>query len=225
MPDKDKKGFLREWLEALQQESWQLELLISGLALFGIFEARFLLEEFAHFIDVQFFTQRIKFILIVFLFILNGAWYIFIINLIIHIALRGLWIGAIGLRYVSEDIDYEHLNFSSYFEKLYTRRYKSFDDYIEELERVFSVIFAYTFLLFFILISGCLFVLWTSLITILSDDLIASLVIMLYIFFGLIVFVDFIFLNPLKKIKDKWVSRVYGMIFRFLQHDNPFFPL
>ena len=68
MPDKDKKGFLRECLEALQQESWQIELLISGLALIGIFEAKFLLEKFARFIDVQFFTTRIKFILNLFLF-------------------------------------------------------------------------------------------------------------------------------------------------------------
>ena len=29
-----------QWLEKLQQESWQLELIISGIALFGIWEAR-----------------------------------------------------------------------------------------------------------------------------------------------------------------------------------------
>lgn len=33
MTNKDKKGFAK-WLETLQQESWQLELIISGFAIF-----------------------------------------------------------------------------------------------------------------------------------------------------------------------------------------------
>ena len=41
-----KQSFFKEWLEKLQQESWQLELLISGLALFGVWEAMKLLNRF-----------------------------------------------------------------------------------------------------------------------------------------------------------------------------------
>ena len=43
--------------------------------------------------------------------------YVLIINLILHVVLRGLWIGAIGLRYVSSEIDYEALNYGKRFTK------------------------------------------------------------------------------------------------------------
>jgi len=51
--NKTKKGFFSEWLEQLQQESWQLELLISGLALFGIWESRGLLQRLEYYVDVN----------------------------------------------------------------------------------------------------------------------------------------------------------------------------
>jgi len=34
-----RKPFFKEWLEKLQQESWQLELIISGIAILGLREA------------------------------------------------------------------------------------------------------------------------------------------------------------------------------------------
>lgn len=215
MEDKNKKGFFREWLETLQQESWQLELLISGLALLGIFSAKTYLDDISTFIDVQFLSRRISVVLNLFLFILKGSWFIFIVNLIIHIILRGLWIGAVGLRYVSEDIDWIKLNFSPYFEKLYFRRYKSFDDYIADLERICSVIFAYTFLLFFLFLSSILFLLWPILLVSYIDQDIGGLIVFGYVLLGVIVFIDFICLNPLKRVRGLWFGRIYGAIFRF----------
>ncbi len=40
--DNDKtlsRSFFKEWLEKLQQESWQLELIISGFALYGVYNS------------------------------------------------------------------------------------------------------------------------------------------------------------------------------------------
>lgn len=212
---KDQKSFFKEWLEKLQQESWQLELLISGFALYGIIAAKGFIDDFDFYLETQFFSSRVRYILNIFSFILQGAWLIFVINLIIHIVLRGLWIGAIGLRYVSGDIDYEKLNFSESFKKLYQRRYESFDDYIEDLEKICSIVFSYTFLLFFILISASLFLLWPMVFSILlgSDEVIFFN--MVYVILGLIVFVDFILINPIKKIKDRAISNFYKYIFRF----------
>jgi hypothetical protein len=39
----ENKNIFKQWLEKLQQESWQLELLISGFALFGIYSVRTLI--------------------------------------------------------------------------------------------------------------------------------------------------------------------------------------
>ena len=43
--NKKTKSEFSKWLEQLQQESWQLELLISGLAILGIWEGKSLLDE------------------------------------------------------------------------------------------------------------------------------------------------------------------------------------
>ena len=53
LKEKDNKNIFTEWLEKLQQESWQLELLISGFALFGIWESRDILESFTNFLAVN----------------------------------------------------------------------------------------------------------------------------------------------------------------------------
>ncbi len=105
-----KKKQLKEWLEQLQQESWQLELVISGVLLFGVWEARSLIGFLTDFFEVHSVNYYIN---IISLFFVNGlgiSWTILFFNLLIHIFSRGLWIGAIGLRYISGDIDYEQLD-------------------------------------------------------------------------------------------------------------------
>lgn len=220
MAKQDSKSFFSEWLEKLQQESWQLELLISGLALFGIYESQDLLQELNIYIggNSTGFARTTQFF---FLEILNVGWKIFFINLLIHVILRGLWIGAIGLRYVSQDIDYESLNYSQHFTKMLKRRVGGFDDFIEKLEKICSVLFAYTFLLFLLFFSFSFFFFQLILLAKLSDELIgkqALIIVILLIFYfliGLIVFIDFITLGIFKKIEEKSISRIYGYIFTF----------
>ena len=100
-----KKSFFSEWLEKLQQESWQLELLISGFALFGIWASRDIINQVSYYIQVYMVDSALLYSGL-FMIVCESAWYIFFVNLIIHIIVRGLWIGAIGLRYVSGDIDF-----------------------------------------------------------------------------------------------------------------------
>ena len=152
MAKQDNKSFFSEWLEKLQQESWQLELLISGLALFGIYESQDLLIELRMYVQSNS-EGMTKVSQNFFIGILGVGWKIFFINLLIHVILRGLWIGAIGLRYVSQDIDYEALNYSEYFTQMLKNRVGAFDDFIEKLEKICSVLFAYTFLLFLLFFS------------------------------------------------------------------------
>ncbi|MBT8221649.1 MAG: hypothetical protein KJN96_00635 [Eudoraea sp.] len=86
----------KKWLDILQQESWQLELIISGFAIYGLFMIIDPIELANQEAQNQGNMFRI--------FLMQGlmvSWYIITINLIAHVILRGLWIGAIGLRYVS----------------------------------------------------------------------------------------------------------------------------
>lgn len=107
--DYNKPAF-KKLLKRLEEESWQLELLISGFAIFGLFSLYEPLKIAA--IEAQnngilhqaVISQVSLFSCIILLF-----------NLLLHVLLRGLWIGALGLRYVSGDIDYEELNYSQKF--------------------------------------------------------------------------------------------------------------
>jgi len=94
------KSNFREWLEKLQQESWQLEL-----------QARFLVNGYENYLTINRGggSNIIGVLLGSFSYLLNIGWRIFFFNLLIHVLARGLWIGAIGLRYVSADIDYDYL--------------------------------------------------------------------------------------------------------------------
>ena len=142
----DKK--FKKWLDILQQESWQLELIISGFAIYGLFmviepiETAGLQAE----IDLNIYKE-------ILFQGLEVSWYIITINLIAHVILRGLWIGAIGLRYVSADIDYDKLNYSPKFRRHLEKRVGSFDRYVASLEKYCSIIFAITFLLVFYLLG------------------------------------------------------------------------
>ncbi|NER14201.1 hypothetical protein GWK08_12170 [Leptobacterium flavescens] len=201
----------KKWLDILQQESWQLELIISGFAIYGLFMvydpiqlANFNAEEKDNIYGA---------------FMMRGlliSWYIITVNLIIHVVLRGLWIGAIGLRYVSGDIDYDALRYSPKFTRHLKKRVGSFDNYVATLEKYCSVIFAITFLLVFYLL-GLLFTVFILVVigTWLDQDNIddwlkiwLGVPLIIFVSLGLIfTFIDFMTLGGLKR--KKWTTFFY----------------
>lgn len=215
----DKK--FKKWLDILQQESWQLELIISGFAIYGLF----MIIEPIELAGIEAENERNMYQG----FIINGlliSWYILTINLIAHVILRGLWIGAIGLRYVSGDIDYDHLNYSAKFTKNLQKHVGSFDNYVAVLEKYCSVIFAVTFLLVFYLLGLLLIAFLLALLGLwiskeeTSDWLRYGIAVplILFIILGMIMtFIDFITQGWLKK--KKWTTAIYYPIywvFKFL---------
>lgn len=218
------KEIFREWLEKLQQESWQLELLISGLALFGIWESRQLLGQFDDYLALNA-TGALESGLKSFSYFLRVSWTIFFVNLLVHIIVRGLWIGAIGLRYVSGDIDYDELGYAERFDRFLKRKVGDFDDYIERLERLSSIIFSFTFLLLFFFMSILSILLVLVLMAQITDKMYPDVdqppawvmaAFMILILISLMVFIDFISFGSLKKIESPIFSRVYFWIYRFV---------
>ncbi len=221
-----KKVSFSDWLELLQQESWQLELLVSGFALFGIWESRHFLKRFDAYVGSHT-PEEISmiFLLMGFFFLLKAAWGIFFINLLIHVVLRGLWIGAIGLRYVSGEIDYKTLGYNEKFEEYLERRVGRFDNYIEKLEKVCSVIFAYTFLLFFIFLSSVMVLIHLILLGILTSYLsdvgwgsLGITLLCIYLILGFIVFIDFLTIGSIKKVRSDTFATAYGFVYRFYSY-------
>lgn len=223
--ERQTRNLFKDWLEKLQQESWQLELVISSIALYLVYEARDYIEDFAVYAEIH--GDTFDFPIFEFAqFLLEGGLLIFMINLIVHILGRGFWIGTVGLRFVSGEADFHSLNYSEIFEKHLEQKVGKFDNFIERLERFCSILYAYTFLLFFIFVSILAYVLFLlGLIQIITeltrnlDDgergIWLMVVILPYIIFGMIYAIDVIFMGAFKRIREPAVSRIYFYIYRF----------
>ncbi|MEN8788429.1 MAG: hypothetical protein ABF293_04150 [Flavobacteriaceae bacterium] len=205
----------KKWLDILQQESWQLELIISGFAIYGLFTIIGPIELANQEAQNDGNVYRV--------FLMQGlliSWYILTINLLAHVILRGLWIGAIGLRYVSGEIDYESLNYSPKFKRHLLKRVGSFDNYVAVLEKYCSIIFAVTFLLVFYLLGLLLIAFIFTLLGLMiakdenPDWLRYGIGIPVIIFLGigtLLTFIDFVTQGWLKK--KKWTTYFYYPIY------------
>ncbi len=219
-------NIIKKWLDRLQDESWNLELIISGFSIFGLFKAKTFLE-----------TQNLLFeandivadTLIawfhVLLLLVYASVLISIVFLLVHVFLRGLWIGAIGIRSVSGEIDFEKLNYNASVTNYLKKKLGSFDDYILKLEKASSLIFGYTFLLILVLCSVFLYFLFVWVVSKILGTLfgntnvwwISDWVFPLFaILFALIIIIDFFTGGVLKKIKSKIFIKPYIFINRII---------
>ena len=217
------RTLFREWLEKLQQESWQLELIISGFVLYGVYNSKGLITDLQNYIAEagnNIFLSALENLVTI-------GWRIFFINLLLHVILRSLWIGAIGLRYVSGEIEYDKLNYSEYFTRYLRKKVGDYDDFIERLEKICSVLFSYTFLLFLFFVSALAFGIFSLVPVIIADALgydvekaimYAMIWILPYILGGAIVFVDFVTLGGIKRIQDNTISKIFMPLYWFYSH-------
>ena len=206
----------KKLLKKLQEESWQLELLISGFAIFGLITA---FEPIKEAVEAAQFKKQIYYTIILMITLISCA--ILIFNLLLHVVLRGLWIGTLGLRYVSGEIDYEALNYSEKFTKYLKKKVGSFDKYIATLENYCSIIFAVSFLLIFYVLALTFTIITIALIAnlIIDNDrlpetfrTIIGVVLILFIILGMfLTFIDFITQGWLKK--KKWISKIYFPVY------------
>lgn len=206
----------KKLLDKLQQESWQLELLISGFAIFGLVSSLpFVKNLWNEAVALESYSKFLYPIIYI-------ACWVLIINLIIHVVLRGLWIGAIGLRYVSGEIDYDELNYKKRFTNHLKKKVGSFDKFIGALENYCSILFALTFLYLFYIIS---FFAVISIVVLagnffiksgLFPEIIGTMLLgffaIFFLFIAFIVFIDFVTQGYLKKVE--WISFLYFPIYK-----------
>jgi len=173
--EKQKQNKISEWLEKLQQESWQLELIVSGFTIFLLLQLIDVLPGvFPDFNRHTAFSPYIHSILLIFLAAATYASLALLVNLILHIFLRGFWIAAIGLRSVQPETDFEKLNYSPYFTDKLKRLVPSLDKLIIRLDNFASVVFAFAFLLVFMFLSFALWVLVVNTISFGVEKLLGS---------------------------------------------------
>ncbi|GAB5550476.1 MAG: hypothetical protein Sapg2KO_00670 [Saprospiraceae bacterium] len=214
---------LKKWLDKLQQESWQLELILTGFAIFLILGLKSPIDQlFNSSLNIGLASDKFG-ILLIWMGAIRLIWYFIITNLVIHLFLRSFWIALIGLRYVSGDIDFKQLNLAPIFNDFLNKKVRGFDQYIERLEKICSAIFAFTFLIIFVIISSTLFLLiLQTLSTFVFNPIedafgrsgeIISIIIQIALNLGALLYViDFVTLGWLKSLNG--FSKIYFPIYR-----------
>ncbi|QCK16541.1 hypothetical protein [Mangrovivirga cuniculi] len=201
------------WLKRIQEASWEPEILISGIVLFGLFKIYPLIGDLNYFLEMNsskmFSNGTVN---EVFTSILKFANIILIIGFLSHILLRSVWAAFVGLSYVYKSgIKYQKLNYPD----KYLRLVEKSGDYrrqIIALEKVCSVIFAFSFLVFMWLVGLSVFFLIIAsgigiFQTIFPGNYDYSVLNYTLITFFIIVFIDFISLGGLRKIP--YTNKVY----------------
>ena len=103
------------WLKKLERESWQLELLVSAFTIFLLIGANSQFGEFLVDLQYQYNLAGVISIAYIFLILIQKSIMALTICLVVHLMLRGFWIGAIGLRSVQSTIDFNKLNYNEFF--------------------------------------------------------------------------------------------------------------
>ena len=223
------------WLDRVRTNSWESEILIVGFVLIILLQT---IDYFEVLRNNQLYLNSywggmvsvvnsiLVPIIIHVLFISN---YVLVISLSIYLIMRGFWVAVIGLSSVfPKGINVKKLNYSDYYKsKLY--KY-DIDNYSVIIDKICSSIFSISFLIIMFIISLTFFFSTCILLLLVSDEIhimintylnskipgfiVTSLVIM-YFFIGIIHFMDFILLGPLKQIKWNWFTHYYSKIIKF----------
>jgi hypothetical protein len=145
----------QSWLERLSMESWQAEMVISGVAIFGSFQ---LFDGVKSLIDWFYFSLPGSFMYIAYFL----GFYFFIAVAVLcmsflgHFVVRSIWIASIGLESVYPEIRRDNDTYSPHFMDQLLRRFPSFKGFNEELDKIGSSILAFALMLVMVFIGiGC----------------------------------------------------------------------
>ena len=219
---------ITQWLKKLEQESWQLELLVSAFTIFLLIQASMAFDEF--FIDLQFtynLSNGILAFLFFFLVLISTALDALTMFLIVHLMLRGFWIGSIGLRSVQSTVDFSALKYSEFFTEKLRKKVISLDSLVIRMDEICSVIFSFSFLVISILLSFGLYLTFLGLFGVMLNSvseyfsgifntiytIISVTMTLLILISGIIYVIDYFTLGFFKKYK--WFSKIYYPFYRF----------
>lgn len=141
------------WLQELSSQSWNLELLVSGVAIFSTSFLPDLIEQAIayYFENYQTGNELITNIVLptlAFSFAKASA-YLLIITFFVHFVLRAFWIAMLGLRAVfPQGINYDNIpNTSNDLKETYKKKFGTLDSYLVRVDKICSQIFSIAFIL------------------------------------------------------------------------------
>ncbi len=210
------------WLKRIQEQSWEPEILISGIVLFALVQFPPLIRQFDEYLDVYsisaFSNGNVDELLFAVLLTAN---YWLIAGFTLHLIMRSVWVAFVGLSYVYVNgVDLDRLSYHERYKKILEKN-SDYTKSIIKLEKVCSTVFAASFLIFMCTIGAFFFLsVITAFIYILVEvyppslyhvdswaEIIISIMTLVYL-------IDFIGLGLLKRIP--YVSKVYYPIYRLM---------
>lgn len=229
MPLDKPKLNLPKWLRNTQNKSWEPEVFISGIVLFGLIQLPEKLENFRFFFtrEIYGFTNNADNIIAVLMTSIQWL----ILGLILHLFVRGVWIGLVGLSYVfPKGVDHKKLNYKGNFENR-VRAIPDFTKQIITLEKVSSSIFSISYFIFMSILGAYFFLLFAALIPMyallaitgvglgeLNDypNYFSAMKIYVFVILGIggVYMIDFLSLGLLRK--KRMIAKIYYPIYKIV---------
>ena len=159
-----------KWLKRLQRESWQAELLISGAAIVGSLQLPGLADELMSYGLLNYAPDYYLLITFVNIYFLLGS-YLLIGCFIGHFVLRAMWVGLLGLNSVfPEGINFKQEVYSPHYVEQIKANIPTVNHLIHRLDRMCSIIFAFSSTLFMVFLAICIDILVLALLKGLLDS-------------------------------------------------------
>lgn len=131
-----------KWLQALEAQSWQAELIASGLAIYGSLSLGSYLDYFSQWAVLNFNERTLSVLLYLSIYV-YAAHSVLVISFITHLILRILWAGILGLSSVfPKGINTETNVYPDYFKENLKKDFTDLSAYSLELDRICSLIFS-----------------------------------------------------------------------------------
>ena len=155
MSDPKKAGNDSSWLARMQEQSWEPEIIISGIVLFALYQMPDLIRQLQHFLinnGFYVFSSGTVDDLLISLLLVANIW--LVIGFTTHLLLRSVWVAYVGLSFVyKKGIRTDQLRFRKPYPGLLFRD-SGFSRTIHRLERLCSTTFAISFLLFMCILGA-----------------------------------------------------------------------
>ena len=223
-----------EWFQRLRLNSWEVEILIVGFMLVILFQIP---NTLAIQLDIVKFSTSLESMQslmysggqMLSLAVLRVCVHILMISFSLYIALRGFWVGILGLSSVyPKGINLQKLNYHEIFANK-IKKY-NFSDFIVKIDHICSSIFSFSFLLSFSFMSLIIFlyelILYVVIAAKISEitqelvfiDIILETILILFVLLGLFYFINYFLFGIFKKIKWKPFAIFFNWIDLFFKH-------
>lgn len=141
-----------EWLKALEAQSWQAELIASGLAIYGSISMGPYLNEIVEWCALRFNDRNLTIFYYMFIYV-YAAHAILMVSFIAHLGLRILWAGILGLSSVYPNgINTDSEVYASHYMEKLKKEFPDLSEYSLKLDKqcsmIFSVLCAFVIILF-----------------------------------------------------------------------------